>query len=130
MYLSLLLSMYLKSLDEVPTVAAAAVQYIHGLLTSFDGGHIYHLLSGVVDYIYIYGWCVSVSQPPAEVCLTDLAWDYSGPGEFIHSFTYIYTSTGICRDLPYGSGLGLSRCLGPGECLHSFYRYMHFNLRV
>ena len=21
---------------------------------------------------------------------------------------------------PYGSGLGLSRCLGPGECLHSF----------
>ena len=22
--------------------------------------------------------------------------------------------------LPYGSGLGLSRCLGPGECLHSF----------
>ena len=25
-----------------------------------------------------------------------------------------------CRGLPYGSGLGLSRCLGPGECLHSF----------
>ena len=24
------------------------------------------------------------------------------------------------RRLPYGSGLGLSRCLGPGECLHSF----------
>ena len=24
------------------------------------------------------------------------------------------------RSLPYGSGLGLSRCLGPGECLHSF----------
>ena len=24
------------------------------------------------------GWCVSVSQPPAEVCLTDLAWDYPG----------------------------------------------------
>ena len=24
------------------------------------------------------------------------------------------------RGLPYGSGLGLSRCLGPGECLHSF----------
>ena len=23
-------------------------------------------------------WCVSVSQPPAEVCLTDLAWDYPG----------------------------------------------------
>ena len=23
------------------------------------------------------------------------------------------------RGLPYGSGLGLSRCLGPGECLHS-----------
>ena len=22
--------------------------------------------------------------------------------------------------MPYGSGLGLSRCLGPGECLHSF----------
>ena len=25
------------------------------------------------------------------------------------------------RGLPYGSGLGLSRCLGPGECLHSFF---------
>ena len=24
------------------------------------------------------------------------------------------------RGLPYGSGLGLTRCLGPGECLHSF----------
>ena len=24
------------------------------------------------------GWCVSGSQPPAEVCLTDLAWDYPG----------------------------------------------------
>ena len=24
------------------------------------------------------------------------------------------------RGLPYGSGLVLSRCLGPGECLHSF----------
>ena len=24
------------------------------------------------------------------------------------------------RGLPYGSGLGLSRCQGPGECLHSF----------
>ena len=24
------------------------------------------------------------------------------------------------RGLPYGSGLGLSRCLGPGECLHSY----------
>ena len=24
------------------------------------------------------------------------------------------------RGLPYRSGLGLSRCLGPGECLHSF----------
>ena len=28
--------------------------------------------------IIITGWCVSVSQPPAEVCLTDLAWDYPG----------------------------------------------------
>ena len=26
----------------------------------------------------------------------------------------------VVRGLPYGSGLGLSRCLGPGECLHSF----------
>ena len=34
-----------------------------------------------IIYIYIYlgtGWCLSVSQPPAEVCLTDLAWDYPG----------------------------------------------------
>ena len=28
------------------------------------------------------------------------------------------------RGLPYGSGLGLSRCLGPGECLHSFIHYI------
>ena len=25
-----------------------------------------------------YTHCVSVSQPPAEVCLMDLAWDYPG----------------------------------------------------
>ena len=24
------------------------------------------------------------------------------------------------RGLPYGSGLGLSKCLGPDECMHSF----------
>ena len=29
------------------------------------------------------------------------------------------------RGLPYGSGLGLSRCLGPGECLHSFIQDVH-----
>ena len=27
------------------------------------------------------------------------------------------------RGLTHGSGLGLSRCLGPGECLHSFIQY-------
>ena len=30
-----------------------------------------------IPCIYIYMF-VSVSQPPAEVCLTDLAWDYPG----------------------------------------------------
>ena len=34
------------------------------------------------------------------------------------SFNEDHIITG--RGLPYGSGLGLSRCLGPGECLHSF----------
>ena len=29
------------------------------------------------------------------------------------------------RGLSYGSGLGLSRCLGPGECLHSFICVAH-----
>ena len=29
------------------------------------------------------------------------------------------------RCLPYGSRLGLSRCLGPGECLHSFNTVTH-----
>ena len=38
---------------------------------------------------------------------------------------WMYRLVCICfptpgRGLPYGSGLGLSRCLGPGECLHSF----------
>ena len=32
------------------------------------------------------------------------------------------------RGLPYGSGLGLSRCLGPGECLHSLI-HNHNNSR-
>ena len=31
------------------------------------------------------------------------------------------------RGLPYGSGLGLSRCLGPGECLHSFIHYHYYS---
>ena len=41
------------------------------------------------------------------------------------SIIIIIIITWICfptpgRGLPYGSGLGLSRCLGPGECRHSF----------
>ena len=42
---------------------------------------------------------------------------------FFHIYYYFNTPG---RGLPYGSGLGLSRCLGPGECLHSFIHY-YFN---
>ena len=34
------------------------------------------------------GWCVSVSQPPAEVCLTDLAWDYPGVSVQVNAFIH------------------------------------------
>ena len=37
------------------------------------------------------GGCVSVSHPPAEVCLTDLAWDYPGAWvqvKCLHSFIH------------------------------------------
>ena len=34
------------------------------------------------------------------------------------------------RGLPYGSGLRLSRCLGPGKCLHSFIHYSFNNKRL
>ena len=34
------------------------------------------------------------------------------------------------RGLPYGSGLGLSRCLGPGECLHSFIQNLKSEVTV
>ena len=51
---------------------------------------------------------------------------------FIHSFTLLVCVCVWCicfptpgRGLPYGSGLGLSRCLGPGECLHSFIQYAY-----
>ena len=48
-----------------------------------------------------------------------------GCGELRLRSTPWYRLVCICfptpgRGLPYGSGLGLSRCLGPGECLHSF----------
>ena len=48
-------------------------------------------------YYYRYVSCFTVSQTPAEVCL----WP--------------------------GSRLGLSRCLGPGECLYSFIHYRYVN---
>ena len=35
-------------------------------------------------------------------------------------YYYLLVAVSPGRGLPYGSGLGLSRCLGPGECLHSF----------
>ena len=47
-------------------------------------GSVFFRQSYIAIYLAIYkvhlgtGWCVSVSQPPAEVCLTDLAWDYPG----------------------------------------------------
>ena len=34
------------------------------------------------------------------------------------------------RGLPNGSGLGLSRCLGPGECLHSLIHVFRIQLQV
>ena len=34
------------------------------------------------------------------------------------------------RGLPYGSGLGLSRCLGPGECLHSFIHIIIYHITI
>ena len=46
--------------------------------------YIHHTMMMIYPHIYIWyphlgtGSCVSVSQPPAEVCLTDLAWDYPG----------------------------------------------------
>ena len=42
-------------------------------------------------------------------------------GHTVHlAIQYLFLYKETCRGLPYGSGLGLSRCLGPGECLHSF----------
>ena len=42
----------------------------------------YPLLGFITGLLHLgTGWCVSVSQPPAEVCLSDL-----GPGECLHSF--------------------------------------------
>ena len=40
--------------------------------------------------------------------------------------SYLRHVLGVGRGLPYGSGLGLSRCLGPGECLHSFIHYRYY----
>ena len=44
----------------------------------------------------------------------------SGPLEYMACDIWHVCFPTPGRDLPYGSGLGLSRCLGPGECLHSF----------
>ena len=46
----------------LPSVKTGQQLYTHAIVTQHLGT----------------GWCVSVSQPPAEVCLTDLAWDYPG----------------------------------------------------
>ena len=47
-------------------------------------------------------------------------------------FSGIQTNSGVYL-FPNGSGLGLSRCLGPGECLHSFihsFRQILLTLRI
>ena len=51
------------------------------LTVCFDKGLYPRLYPWYILILLVYrclSWCVSVSQPPAEVCLTDLAWDYPG----------------------------------------------------
>ena len=45
---------------------------------SGDAGVCLWAVHGATELHLGPGWCVSVSQPPAEVCLMDLAWDYPG----------------------------------------------------
>ena len=66
---------------EVPHGAAfgesATSASCHGAASSSPVDPV-SIISTTTDQHLGTGWCVSVSQPPAEVCLTDLAWDYPG----------------------------------------------------
>ena len=76
--------------------------------------------------VYASGQCME-----QRTCGCSQLWHSSPPGmavgccELRLRSTPRYRLVCICfptpgRGLPYGSGLGLYRCLGPGECLHSF----------
>ena len=77
-----------------------------------------------VSYVYASGQCMEQRS-----CGCSQLWHSAPPGmavgcELRLRSTPRYRLVCICfptpgRGLPYGSGLGLSRCLGPGECLHS-----------
>ena len=79
--------------------------------------------------VYASGQCMEQRS-----CGCSLLWHSAPPGmavgccELRLRSTPRYRLVCICfpppgRVLPYGSGLGLSRCLGPGECLHSFIQH-------
>ena len=79
-----------------------------------------------VMLVYASGQCIEQRS-----CGCSQLWHSAPPGmavgccELRLRSTPRYRLVCICfptpgRGLPYGSGLGLSRCLGPGECLHSF----------
>ena len=68
------------------------------------------------NYFIYYVIIITISAPPGMAV---------GCCELRLRSTPRYRLVCICfptpgRGLPCGSGLGLSRCLGPGECLHSF----------
>ena len=79
--------------------------------------------------VYAFGQCMEQRS-----CGCSQLWHSAPPGmavgccELRLRSTPWYRLVSICfptpgRGLPYGSGLGLSRCLGPGECLHSFIQF-------
>ena len=75
--------------------------------------------------VYASGQCMEQRS-----CGCSQLWQFAPPGMAVGCCELRLRSTPrnrlvcICfptpgRGLPYGSGLGLSRCLGPGECLYS-----------
>ena len=59
------------------SVLSACWPHPHGMPTREQS--VDHRITGIyIINILGTGWFVTVPQTPAEVCLTDLAWDYPG----------------------------------------------------
>ena len=78
-----------------PDVEILGASLFYRFAASFDGGYIHEVAGvGPASLLLLVIIIVSSRQAAAEVCLTDLAWDYPGVEVQVNAFIHSFIQTG------------------------------------